>query len=131
MARGGGLGRPGPSPRSGSRSAPRPTCPTPRPLCEADLDAARDEPADVGMDEIGYADWLAAHWHRPDLDRELTTVAIMDGTMVAFSVALTDGRYRYQSGMTGTRSACRRLGLARLVKHAGLTRARRPGSGTR
>ncbi|MEO3777865.1 GNAT family N-acetyltransferase [Micromonospora sp. B11E3] len=101
--------------------------PDPRPLYEADLDAARDEPADVVMDDIGYADWLAAYWHRPDLDRELTTVAVVDDAVVAFSVALTDGRYLYQSGMTGTRSAYRRRGLARLVKHAGLTRAQAAG----
>ncbi|WP_446215893.1 GNAT family N-acetyltransferase [Micromonospora sp. IBHARD004] len=99
----------------------------PRPLYEADLDAARDEPGDVGMDDISYPDWLAAYWHRPDLDRALTCLAILDGVVAAFSLALTDGRHGYQSGMTGTRPAHRRAGLAGLVKVAALRRARRAG----
>ncbi|WP_157746383.1 hypothetical protein [Micromonospora inositola] len=54
----------------------------------------------VGMDDISYDDWRAAYWERPDLDRVLTSVALADDVVVAFSLALTDGRYRYQSGMT-------------------------------
>ncbi|WP_218105345.1 GNAT family N-acetyltransferase [Micromonospora rhizosphaerae] len=46
---------------------------------------------------------------------------------MAFSLALTDGRDRYQSGMTGTRRAHRGAGLARLVKVAALRRAREAG----
>lgn len=99
----------------------------PRPLYEADLDAARDEPGDVGMAEVSYADWRAAYWERPDLDRALTTVAVLDGVVVAFSVALTDGRDRYQSGMTGTRRDWRGRGLARAVKDASLRAARAAG----
>lgn len=102
----------------------------PRPLYEADLDAARDEPGDVGMAEISYADWRAAYWERPDLDRALTTVAVVDGAVVAFSVALTDGRDRYQSGMTGTRRDWRGRGLARAVKDASLRAARAAGHRT-
>jgi RimJ/RimL family protein N-acetyltransferase len=79
------------------------------------------------MDQIGYEDWLAAYWHRPDLDRALTTVAVVDGVVAAFSLALTDGADRYQSGMTGTRRAYRGRGLARLVKHASLRRAGEAG----
>jgi GNAT superfamily N-acetyltransferase len=92
-------------------------------LYEADLDASRDEPGEAGMDEIGYIDWLTAYWHRPDLDRELTSVATVDGAVAAFSFALTDGRDRYRSGMTGTRRAYRGRGLARAVKHRSLSRA--------
>lgn len=101
--------------------------PDPRPLYEADLAAAADEPGDVGMDEISYADWRAAYWDRPDLDRGLTTVAVADGAVVAFSVALTDGGDRYLSGMTGTRAEWRGRGLARLVKHVSLRSARSAG----
>ncbi|SCL69858.1 Acetyltransferase (GNAT) domain-containing protein [Micromonospora citrea] len=101
--------------------------PDPHPLYEADLDAAADEPGDVGMDEIDYADWRAAYWDRPDLDRRLTTVALVDDEVVAFSVALTDGGAAYLSGMTGTRREWRGRGLARLVKHASLRSARSAG----
>ncbi|NBE83576.1 GNAT family N-acetyltransferase [Micromonospora rubida] len=118
---------PAPPPVPGVRLLSAADLPDPRPLYEADLDAARDEPGEVGMDEIGYADWLATYWERPDLDRALTTVAVVDDEVAAFGIALTDGRDCYQSGMTGTRRAYRRRGLARLVKHAGLTRARAAG----
>ncbi|RGC67095.1 putative acetyltransferase [Micromonospora sp. MW-13] len=118
---------PAPVPARGVRVLSAADLPDPRPLYAADLDAARDEPGEVGMDEIGYADWLVAYWDRPDLDRALTTVAVVDGEVAAFTVALTDGRGRYQCGMTGTRRACRRRGLARLVKHTALTRARAAG----
>ncbi|MEH1099749.1 hypothetical protein [Micromonospora sp. CPCC 205561] len=95
-------------------------------MYEADL-AGADEPGDVGMDEIGFADWRAAYWDRPDLDPALSTVAVADGVVVAFTVALTDGRDRYLSGMTGTRGGWRGRGLARLVKHASLGTARVAG----
>jgi GNAT superfamily N-acetyltransferase len=99
----------------------------PRPLYEADLDASRDEPGEVGMDETGYADWRTTYWERPDLDRSLTTVAMCDGLVAAFTFALTDGSDRYQSGMTGTRRAYRGRGLAGAVKRVALLRAAEAG----
>ncbi|MEV0811096.1 GNAT family N-acetyltransferase [Micromonospora sp. NPDC050200] len=101
--------------------------PDPHPLYTADLDASRDEPGEVTMDEISYADWLAAYWERPDLDRELTTVAVRDGQVLAFGFAMTDRRDRYRSGMTGTRRGHRGRGLARAVKQRSLSRARAAG----
>ncbi|MFG2010321.1 GNAT family N-acetyltransferase [Micromonospora sp. NPDC048868] len=116
-----------PDPPAGVRLGTAAELVDPRPLYEADLAAAADEPGDVGMDEIGFSDWRAAYWDRPDLDRALSTVATADGVVVAFSLALTDGRDRYLSGMTGTRSGWRGLGLARSVKHASLRAARPAG----
>jgi hypothetical protein len=34
------------------------------------------------------------YWNRPEFDRELTTVALLDGEVVSFSVAHTDGHSR-------------------------------------
>ncbi|MFC8845223.1 MULTISPECIES: GNAT family N-acetyltransferase [unclassified Micromonospora] len=116
-----------PAPGPGVRLLAAADLPDPRLLYEADLDAARDEPGEVSMDEIAYADWLAAYWDRPDLDRGLTTVALVDGEVAAFTVALTDGRHRHQCGMAGTRRPYRRRGLARLVKQAALGRAAAAG----
>ncbi|MEU5939886.1 GNAT family N-acetyltransferase [Micromonospora sp. NPDC047548] len=101
--------------------------PGPHPLCTADLHASRDEPGEVTMDEVGYADWLAAYWERPDLDRELTTVAVRDGEVLAFGFAMADRRDRYRSGMTGTRRGHRGRGLARAVKQRSLSRVRAAG----
>ena len=42
------------------------------------------------MDDISCPDWRAAYWHRPDLDPALTCLAMMDGLVAAFSLALTD-----------------------------------------
>jgi GNAT superfamily N-acetyltransferase len=101
--------------------------PDPYPLYLADLDASRDEPGEVTMDEISYADWRTAYWERPDLDRDLSTVAVRDGEVLAFGFAMTDRRDRYRSGMTGTRRGHRGRGLARAVKQRSLSRARAAG----
>ncbi|MGC5335079.1 GNAT family N-acetyltransferase [Micromonospora sp. DT62] len=116
-----------PDPPAGVRLGTAADLVDPRPLYEADLAAAADEPGDVGRDETGFSDWRAAYWDRPDLDRALSMVATADGVVVAFSLALTDGRDRYLSGMTGTRSGWRGRGLARSVKHASLRAARSAG----
>ncbi|GAB2932291.1 GNAT family N-acetyltransferase [Micromonospora polyrhachis] len=99
----------------------------PRPLYDLDVEAAADEPGDVDSDAMNYEDWLALYWHRPDLDRDLTSVVVMDGMAVAFSVAQTDRRGRYWSGMTGTRRAYRNRGLAKQAKADSLRRARLAG----
>ncbi|RZS32789.1 acetyltransferase (GNAT) family protein [Herbihabitans rhizosphaerae] len=97
----------------------------PRPVYDVDVEATLDEPSDV--DAVSYSDWLAMHWERPDLDRELSVLAVADGVIVAFTSAMTDGRTRYFSGMTGSRRAVRGQGLAKLVKAHSLHRARAAG----
>ncbi|MQA24780.1 MAG: GNAT family N-acetyltransferase [Micromonosporaceae bacterium] len=99
----------------------------PRPLYELDTEAARDEPSAVELDAMPYQDWLAMYWDRPDLDRDLTTVAVVDGVAAAFSGAQTDGRTRYWSAMTGTLRAYRGRGLAKLAKNQSLHRAKAAG----
>jgi GNAT superfamily N-acetyltransferase len=99
----------------------------PRPLYEADAESVLDEPGEVTSDNTSYDGWLQLYWNRPDLDRDLTSLAIVDGVVAAFTVARTDGRSRYWSGMTGTRRAFRGRGLAKLVKNDSLHRARAAG----
>lgn len=99
----------------------------PRPLYEADVECSEDEPGDVGFVRPPYAEWLALAWEHPALDRELTSVAVVDGAVAAYSVAHTDGRGRYWSGMTGTLRAFRGRGLAKLAKNDSLHRARAAG----
>ncbi|MEU1668216.1 GNAT family N-acetyltransferase [Streptomyces sparsogenes] len=99
----------------------------PRPLYEADVECTEDEPGDVAFVGPPYAEWLALTWEHPALDRELTSVAVVDGAVAAFSVAHTDGRGRYWSGMTGTLRAFRNRGLAKLAKNDSLHRARAAG----
>ncbi|MCQ8191649.1 GNAT family N-acetyltransferase [Streptomyces rugosispiralis] len=99
----------------------------PRPLYAADVECTADEPGDVDTATPPYAEWLALNWEHPALDRELTSVAVVDGAVAAYSVAHTDGRGRYWSGMTGTRRAFRGRGLAKLTKNDSLRRARSAG----
>ncbi|WP_455354670.1 GNAT family N-acetyltransferase [Streptomyces sp. SYSU K217416] len=99
----------------------------PRPLFEADAETTSDEPSDVGAEFTDYADWLSHTWNNPSLDRELTSVVVVDGEVAAFSAAETDGLTRYSSAMTGTRRAFRGRGLAKLAKNTSLHRARAAG----
>jgi GNAT superfamily N-acetyltransferase len=99
----------------------------PRPLYEADVECTEDEPGDVEFVGPPYAEWLALTWEHPALDRELTSVAVVDGAVAAYSVAHTDRRGRYWSGMTGTLRAFRGRGLAKLAKTDSLHRARAAG----
>ncbi|THA27149.1 GNAT family N-acetyltransferase [Streptomyces sp. RKND-216] len=98
-----------------------------RPLYEADVECVADEPGDMVVAPVPFEDWLLLNWARPDFDADLTTVALVDGAVAAYSVAQVDGRDRYWSGMTGTRRAFRGRGLARLAKTASLRRARAAG----
>ncbi|MCX5014795.1 GNAT family N-acetyltransferase [Streptomyces sp. NBC_00555] len=99
----------------------------PRPLFEADAETTYDEPGDLASDFDDYEDWLAHTWNSPSLDKDLTTVVVVDGVVAAFTAAQTDGATRYASAMTGTLRAFRGRGLAKLAKTASLHRARAAG----
>lgn len=99
----------------------------PRPMFELDAETLADEPSDVDVEFTDYEAWLAETWRHPLLNRELTTVAVVDGRPVAFSVAYTDGGTRYATAMTGTVRAQRGRGLAKLTKTDSLYRARAAG----
>ncbi|KJS55868.1 hypothetical protein VM98_10485 [Streptomyces rubellomurinus subsp. indigoferus] len=92
----------------------------PYPLYEVDADAARDEPGEVALDDRGYEEWHAGVWERPDLDRELTVVAVVDGVPAAFSLAQTDGVDSYWSAFTACRREFRGRGLSKLAKRESL-----------
>lgn len=99
----------------------------PRPLFEADAETTADEPGDVAASFEDYEEWVARTWNSPDLDKELTTVVLVDGEVAAFTAARTDGATRYATAMTGTRRAFRGRGLAKLAKTDSLRRARAAG----
>ncbi|MGW7364861.1 N-acetyltransferase family protein [Streptomyces sp. NPDC054841] len=99
----------------------------PRPLFELDAETMADEPSDVGVEFTDYGHWLTETWGHPLVSRELTSVAVVDGRPVAFSLARTDGSTRYGTVMTGTARAFRGRGLAKLAKNDSLHRARAAG----
>ncbi|MEY9990189.1 GNAT superfamily N-acetyltransferase [Streptomyces sp. V4I8] len=99
----------------------------PRPMFELDAETTSDEPSDVGVEFSDYEAWVEETWNHPLLDRDLTSVAVVDGRPAAFSVAFTDRGTRYSTAMTGTARAFRGRGLAKLAKNASLHRARAAG----
>jgi GNAT superfamily N-acetyltransferase len=99
----------------------------PRPLFALDAETVADEPGDVDTEFTDYAAWAEETWRHPLLNRELTTVAVVDGRPAAFTAAHTDGGTRYSTAMTGTARAFRGRGLAKLVKNDSLHRARAAG----
>lgn len=99
----------------------------PRPLFALDAETVLDEPGDIDTEFTSYEQWLADTWRHPLLSRELTSVAVVDGRPVAFSMAHTDGLGSYATGMTGTARDFRGRGLAKLAKNDALHRARDAG----
>ncbi|MFF1698581.1 GNAT family N-acetyltransferase [Streptomyces sp. NPDC058257] len=99
----------------------------PRALFDLDAEAVADEPSDVAAEFTDYEHWLAETWNHPLVNRELTSVAMVDGRPAAFTLARTDDASRYSSGMTGTARAFRGRGLAKLAKNDSLHRARAAG----
>ncbi|MFH8795092.1 GNAT family N-acetyltransferase [Streptomyces sp. NPDC017941] len=99
----------------------------PRPLFALDAETVADEPGDVAAEFTDYEHWLAETWQHPLVDRELTTVVLVEGRPAAFTLARTDDASRYVSGMTGTARAHRGRGLAKLAKNDSLHRARAAG----
>lgn len=99
----------------------------PRALFELDAETVADEPSDVAAEFTDYEHWLSETWNHPLVNRELTSVAVVDGRPAAFSLARTDDASRYASGMTGTGRAFRGRGLAKLAKNDSLHRARAAG----
>ncbi|GAA2233290.1 MULTISPECIES: GNAT family N-acetyltransferase [Kitasatospora] len=99
----------------------------PRPLYLLDIEGSRDEPGDLDAADRGYQEWLADTWDHPDLDRGLTTVAVLDGREAALVAAETDGAHRYWSAFTTTGARYRGRGLAKLAKAHSLHLARAAG----
>lgn len=99
----------------------------PRQVFELDAETTSDEPSDAGAELTDYEGWLEDTWRHPLVDHELTTIAVVDGKLAAFSAARTDGGTRYATGMTGTARAFRGQGLAKLAKNDSLHRARAAG----
>ncbi|KJK59061.1 GNAT family N-acetyltransferase [Saccharothrix sp. ST-888] len=99
----------------------------PHPIYLLDIEGTGDEPGELDSADQGYQEWLTAIWGRPDLDRDLTTVAVLDGRPAAFAAVHSDGARRYWSAFTTTGAEYRGRGLAKLAKTHSLHRARAAG----
>ena len=99
----------------------------PRPVFELDAETSSDEPSDIDVELTDYEAWIEETWKHPLLNRDLSTIAVVDGRLAAFTSAFTDGGSRYATAMTGTARAFRGRGLAKLAKNDSLHRARAAG----
>jgi GNAT superfamily N-acetyltransferase len=116
---------PMPEPPPGVRLLPA-TEVDPRRIHRVDAESSMDEPGDVPTDALGYDIWHHEVWENVGLDRDASTVAEVDGTLVAISLVKRDGD-RMWSDFTGTVPGHRGRGLARLAKQAALHRAATSG----
>jgi GNAT superfamily N-acetyltransferase len=86
-----------------------------------------DEPGAEPVAEMPYERWLEEDMGVPDIEQEGSTVAEVDGRLVAYAIVMTDGAGRGQNDFTGTHRDYRNRGLARLVKLASIHWARAHG----
>ena len=113
----------------GVRLVPFRDLPDPRPVYELDLEVSHDIPGDNNVDGWTLEDWTAQFWHTPMCDPDLSLVAYAGDELAAVTML----RFHAPSGramnaLTGTRSAYRGRGLARLLKTHSLHLAGRAGA---
>jgi GNAT superfamily N-acetyltransferase len=96
-------------------------------LYRADGEAATDEPGDQPPAPTPYETWRYEIWDNDDLDRGVSTLAVKDGRVLAFTLLLRNGT-RLWSDMTATVPEFRGRGLAGLIKRAALMRAAQGGA---
>jgi GNAT superfamily N-acetyltransferase len=93
-----------------------------------DSESVVDEPGEVTIDKMEYAEWVRDIWEGPALRRDLSVIAFVDGAPASATFVEADpDTGRVWSGGTGTRREFRGRGLAKAVKSAALRRARDAG----
>jgi GNAT superfamily N-acetyltransferase len=101
----------------------------PRPIYDVDMAASQDLPLDWSFDNVSFDDWIARWWTHPDIDMDVSGVALVDGKAVAISMMRVDrATARAQNDITGTVREFRGRGLATLVKRETLRRAAAAGA---
>ena len=96
----------------------------PAPIHHVDSVSMLDEPGEITFDAVEYDFWLEHFWSNPLLDRDASTVAIVDGVPAVVTYLRIDReRGRATNNGTGTLPEFRGRGLATLAKRASLRRA--------
>lgn len=96
----------------------------PSPIHHVDAVSMLDEPGEITLDDIPFELWLKTFWAHPLLDRDASTLAVVDGTPAAVTFIQIDReRGRATNNGTGTVPEYRGRGLATLAKRASLARA--------
>lgn len=96
----------------------------PSPIHHVDAISVLDEPGEVTYDELPFERWLENFWNHPLLDRDASTVALVDGVPATVTFLQTDRETgRGTNNGTGTLPEYRGRGVATLAKRASLARA--------
>ncbi len=96
----------------------------PEPIYAADRDWSVDEPGPVDFSGMTYEAWRRHIWECPDLDREVSMVAVAGEVVAGSTFIFTDrATGRAENGGTGVIRAFRGQGLGLLLKQHSLTRA--------
>ena len=87
-----------------------------------------DVPTDFPFDNVTFEEWHGRWWQHPDVDLEISAVAIVDGTPAAISMLRVDrASGRAGNDITGTLRSHRGRGLATLLKQETSRRAAAAG----
>ena len=96
----------------------------PERIYAADSESAQDEPGPSDFSGMTFDIWQRLTWNNPACDRDVSTVAIVDGELVGASFLYTDRETgRATNSGTGVMRAYRGRGLGLLMKHHSLAAA--------
>jgi GNAT superfamily N-acetyltransferase len=119
---------PPPPPPDGVELRPYAAIDDPRVVFALDVEAVRDVPQDQPWDDVRFDEWLELEWNFPELDRDASVVAFVDGEAAGLTTLVIDhDTLLAASGMTGVARRFRGRGLAELVKRHALARAAAKG----
>jgi GNAT superfamily N-acetyltransferase len=100
----------------------------PETVFQLDNTTTYDEPGDVAYDGMPYQEWHDRVWQSPDLSREASMVALVNGTPAAYTnVEVNPRTKRAWAAGTGTLREFRGLGISKLLKSVSLRRAQELG----
>lgn len=100
----------------------------PRLVFEIEVEALQDVPLDQRPDAICYDEWLERSWRFPELDRDCSMVAFVDGQPAGFTTLFIDpATLLAATAMTGVARRFRGRKLAELVKRHSLAAAAAKG----
>ncbi|NUT33682.1 MAG: GNAT family N-acetyltransferase [Hamadaea sp.] len=94
------------------------------------VDAASvvDEPGNSAADALDYEEWRTGVWDSPSIDKEASTLVLVDGVPAAYTNVEVDRRTRRMwSNGTGVLREHRGKGLAKLAKAVAVRRAAERG----
>jgi GNAT superfamily N-acetyltransferase len=93
----------------------------PEEVYEVDMVTTDDVPTTDAVDRVPYDEWLEMIWRRPNITRDGSFGALVDGRLASFTlIAASEERGNVFTEYTATRPEFRKRGLAERVKRASL-----------